>query len=270
MPFRPTTIVAALICGLSAVTLPANTQAATFTPEEAAATAIRKDPELTAARFKIDEARGRLLQSGRLSNPEVEFEFKQNPRMPERSFGLSWTQKFPVTARLQLEKAVSRAELAAAEAEVRNAERKLAGEVRIAAVKLLSLDQIRTLRQAQISNSDDLSGFMTRRVQAGEASVVDVAQVDLESKQLATQVTQLDVERASLTGELRLRLGLSPKAPLTISGKLEDPAGLPAGSANPEARGDFQAAKAMHDAAQQNVALAQANKTAPAKPAATN
>lgn len=260
MTFRPTILIAALVCGISVAILPISSHAATFTTEDAASYAIRKNPELSAARLRIEEARGRMVQSGRLSNPEVEFEFTQNPRSPERSFGLAWTQKFPVTARLRLEKAVSRAEVSAAQAEVRDAERKLAGQVRIAAVKLQSLDKIRGLRLEQISNSDELTGFLTRRVQAGEASVVDVAQVELESKQLATQVTQLEVERASLVGELRLLLGLSPSASLSISGALADPAGLPGSGANLDARGDYQSAKAMLEAAQQNVALAKANK----------
>ena len=66
-------------------------------------------------------------------------------------------QKFPLTARLRLEKAVTRAELAAAEAEVRNAERKLAAEVSTAAVKLLGLGGQQALRERQLGNSRELS-----------------------------------------------------------------------------------------------------------------
>jgi outer membrane protein TolC len=210
--------------------------------------------------LRIDEAKGRLLGAGRLSNPEVEFEFSQNPRMPERSFALTWMQKFPVTARLRIEKAVSRAELAAAEAEVRNAERKLAGDVQIAAVKLLTLDRVRQVRGQQIVNSDELSGFMSRRVSTGEASIVDVGQVELESKQLATQLLQLDVEQAALLGELRLLLGMSPTAPLSIKGELAEPGAIPSLTPILGKRGDYRAAHAELEAAQHSVALAKANK----------
>ena len=110
-----------------------------LTLETAPAYALRNNPTLAAARLRIEEARGRLKQAGRLSNPEFDVEFDRNTRIPEGSLGLTLSQKFPVTARLRLEKAVSRAELAAAEAEVRNAERKLAAEVQTVVVKLLAL-----------------------------------------------------------------------------------------------------------------------------------
>ena len=234
--------------------------AVTLTAEEAATRAVRNNAALRAARVRIDEAKGRLLGAGRLANPEAEFEFNQNPRSPERTFAVSWMQKFPVTARLRLEKAVSQAEVEAAQAEVRNAERKLAGEVRTAAVKLLTLERMRGLRAQQIGNSDELAGFMTKRVATGEASVVDVGQVELESKQLGTQVLQLDVEETTILGELRLLLGLGSREPLKIKGELSEPGKLPARGAAVANRADYLGAQAGLTAAQRGVALAKANK----------
>jgi outer membrane protein, heavy metal efflux system len=256
MFFRATILSTAIVLAFSA----AISNAVTLTTEEAASRATRNNAALRAARLRIDEAKGRLLGAGRLANPETEFEFSQNPRMPERTFAVSWIQKFPVTARLRLEKAVSRAELEAAQAEVRNAERKLAGEVRIAAVKLLTLERMRGLRGQQISNSDELVGFMTKRVSTGEASVVDVGQVELESKQLGTQVLQLNVEKSAILGELRLLLGLGAKEPLQIKGELSEPGSLPSRATSVANRADYRAARAGLEAAQQGVALARANK----------
>ena len=75
----------------------------------------------------------------------------------------------PLTARLRHEKAASRAELAAAEAEVRDAERKLAAEVSASAVKLLALSGQRDLRDRQLGNSRELSGFLLKRAGRGGA-----------------------------------------------------------------------------------------------------
>src|SRR5688500_11014941 len=86
--------------------------------------ARQKSPQLAAARHRIEEARGRLEGAGRLTNPELELEFAQDTRMPERVLAVAFMQRFPLTARLRLEKAVSAAQLAAAAAEVRDAERK--------------------------------------------------------------------------------------------------------------------------------------------------
>ncbi len=235
-------------------------RALTLTPEGATDYALLHNPQLAAARLRIEEAHGRLTASGRWANPEAEFDFRQNPRAPERAFGVAWMQKFPVTGRLRLEKAVSRAELAAAEAEVRDAGCRLAGEVRAAAVKLLALKQQRSLRTRQIKNSEELTSFMGKRLAVGEASNVDVAQIGLEAKQLATQVLQLDVERAVLLGQLRPLLGMSAGEPLEITGTLGEPGALPAKGSAPDARGDYRAAQATAEAARQAVDLAKANK----------
>jgi outer membrane protein, heavy metal efflux system len=235
-------------------------QAITLTPEQAAERAVRNNPSLEAARFRIQEARGRVIAAGRLSNPEAEFEFAQNPRMPERRFAVAWMQKFPVTSRLRLEKAVSRAELAAAEAEVRDAERKTAGDVRATAVKLLAIERQRELRRQQIANSEELTAFMQRRLATGEGSAAEAIQMQVETGQLGTQIIQLDVEQTTMAGELRILLGLSPDAALSIAGNLSVMPSVPAPGAHLERRADYRAAQAMAEASAQSVALARANK----------
>ncbi|RYG27775.1 MAG: hypothetical protein EON93_19830, partial [Burkholderiales bacterium] len=47
----------------------------TLTPQQAAEYAVRHNPSLAAARLRIEEARGRLQNSGRLANPELEGTF---------------------------------------------------------------------------------------------------------------------------------------------------------------------------------------------------
>ena len=241
-----------------AFTLPAQAREVSLSVESAAAFAIKNNPALAAARFRIEEARGRLDAAGLRPNPELEFDLSQNIRTPEHAFGVAWMQKFPRTARLALEKAVSRAQLAAAAAEVRDAERVLAGEVRTAAVGLLALEKERGLRGQQILNSEELASFMTKRVQTGEAAAVDAAQVELESKQISTQILMLNVEKATLLGTLRPMLGVSDA--VTITGTLADPGELPAKGAALSTRGDYRAARANAEAARQGVALAKANK----------
>ena len=222
----------------------------------------RHNPQLAAARLRIEEAHGRLDNAGRLANPDLGFEFAQNVRTPEHGFRLEFMQRFPLTGRLALEKAVSRAQLAAAEAEVRDAERKLVADARVLAVKLLAQRHQRALRVKQIANSRELAEFMTKRVAMGEAALVDASQVQLERGQLDTSLLLLDSERAALLGELRPLLGMSASAPLAVTGELPMPGGIPKGAADPERRGDYQAAQHGAEAARENAALAKANKWA--------
>jgi outer membrane protein, heavy metal efflux system len=231
-----------------------------LTLESAPAYALNHNPAFAAARLRIEEARGRLRQSGLLSNPEIDAIFSRHTDSSEEKLGVAVMQRFPVTARLRLEKAISRAELAAAHAEVRNAERKLVADVRSGAVKLLAIDGQRELRRKQLGNSQELAGFTRGRVETGEASVVDASQVELEGHQLRTDLLHLDVERGAVTGELRGLLGLAAKDTLIIAGDLPGLISIPGSDANPALRPDFEVAENVAQAARQAAELARAQR----------
>jgi outer membrane protein, heavy metal efflux system len=221
---------------------------ASFSVDGAADYALRHNPTLAAARLRIAEERGRVEQSGRLSNPELELDFVRKTMGREGELGVSLMQRFPLTARLRHEKAISHAELAAAEAEVRDAERKLAAEVRTAAVKLLALDAQRDLRGKQLANSRELGSFLLKRVETGEASAVDASQVELETRQIEVENLQLAAEEAALISELRPKLGVPGDTRINITGELPGSTALPA-SGGVASRPDVQAAVARADAA---------------------
>lgn len=222
--------------------------------------ALNHNPSLAAARLRIDEARGRLVQSGRLANPELDAEFNRNTMGREGAFGLALMQRFPLTARLRHEKAVSRAQLAAAEAEVREVERLLVARVQTAVVKLLAVKSQRTLREKQLAASRELSGFLQKRVEVGEASAIDSALIDLESRQIEVQQLQLSVEEAALIGEFRPLIGLSGAQRITIDGELSAPASTPALASTASGRPDLQAAQHLAEAARADVAKERASR----------
>lgn len=234
--------------------------AAQFTLETAVPYALKHNPELAAARFSIDEARGRLLHTGRRTNPELESELRPNVRGREFSFGVGFVQKFPLTNRLRLEKAVSESELASAVAEVEAAERKLATAVRSVGVKLLSLQDSKALKEKQIANSKELAASAAKLAARAEGSGLEATQFELEAQQLSLDLLQLDSEKAALTGELRPLLGSPAEEALEFSGGLPPVVALNSASPDVAARADYQAAQARIEAARQGVLLAKANK----------
>ena len=234
--------------------------AASLGLEEVGSDAVRSNPALAAARWRIEEARARLQNSGRLPNPAIDTEFRQNFRSAERSMEASFTQRFPLTARLRLEKEVSRAELTAAEEEVRDGERKLMAQARALVVRLLAIEAQRGLRDTQLANSRQIAEFTRKRVEVGEASITDATLVELEARQLETEVLLLGVERSTLTGELRLLLGLSPGDEIALRGGLPAMGALPAPGVRVSERPDYQAAQAGAAAARSGVELERARK----------
>lgn len=249
-----------IITALAASALESRAGTLSLSVESAADYAIARNPSLAAARIRIEEARGRVDAAGRRSNPELEFELSQNVRSAEHGFTVAWMQKFPRTARLALEKSVSRAELAAAIAEVSDSERRLAGEVREAAIRILALENERRLLQQHIDNTKALASFLAERAKGGEASSIDAGLADLEARQLATGMLQIDAKKSALFGSLRPLLGVRPGDRVSITGTLGDPKPAPERGANLGIRGDIQAARATADAAIHRAELAKANR----------
>lgn len=223
-----------------------------LTPLAAGSYAVAHNPTLAAARLRIEEARGRLQQSGRLSNPELEMNFSRNTTGPEGSAGFGLVQRFPLTARLRHEKAASEAELAAAEAEVRDAERKLSADASMAAVKLLALSGQRKLRLTQLDNSRELFVFLQKRAESGEAPATDASQVELESHQIEYENLVLAADETLLAGDLRLLLGVQGGDRVTIDGELPSPKELPP-LEKVRTRPDIEAAKYRAKAAHASV-----------------
>ena len=238
---------------------------ASFSLVDVVPTALAKNPDLVAARLAIDEAQGRLVQSGRLTNPELEVEVKPQVNLgglgAQGVLAVGFTQRFPLTARLRLEKEVSRAALAVAHAEVRDAERRLAAEALTGAIGLLALDSQRNLKERQLTNSRELAAVAGKSATLGESSGVEAAQFDLEAQELAVQQIQLESERAELVGTLCPLLGVRPSDFLEIAGELS-PARTPGSTGETPlvTRPDYQAALARRETADRALALARANR----------
>ena len=220
---------------------------------------VQHNPDLAAARLSIEEARGRLLGAGRRANPEAGFDLKHDPRFSEGAIGLSLDQKFPVTARLRLEKKLSAQLVAAAELEVREIERKIIAEAQMLGVKLLSLEQQRALRQQQTELATKLADFAKGRAAVGELSALDAAQAQVDAQRLLLESRKLETERVSFIGELKPKFGLSSQSALSITGTLPAMKSVTA-MRSWEQRADYQLARLKEDASLTDIDLARSKK----------
>ncbi len=218
-----------------------------------------QNPDLAAARLRIREAVGRMNQSGRLANPELETGVEHNPDFREGKFEIGFTQRFPITGRLQLEKEISLTELQASEAEVREVERQLTGQAREAVVKILANRQRRALVREQSRVSGEFSESLADIAAKGEGSLLDAGQARLETASLALETRQLDAEEAALVGGLKPLLGMRPGESLSVGGTLAEPT-LPVAGTDVSRRPDLQAARLAALAAAQGVTLEQARR----------
>ncbi len=235
-------------------------QAGDFTLESAVRYAHEHNPDLAAARMRIEEARGRRTNAGRLMNPELQIGASNMPGTSAGSLGVAFMQKFPVTNRLRLEKSISDAELAAAEEEAQDKARMLSAEVRVIAIKLLYTDAVRELTERQIANSKNLAEIATGMSAAGEGNATEVARMELEAGELHLNNLKLDSDVAEMTGMLRPMLGLAPDELLHFTGGLMTSVSLPVAPPDPADRADYRAAGHMENAARHGIALERAKK----------
>ncbi len=215
-------------------------------------------PALKAARLSIDEARGRQLGAGRLSNPTLDTSFQNESRVSPRTTVFGIDQSFPLTKRLSLEKQLTGQLVTAAEHEVHDVERRYIAVARSLAVKLLALDQQRTLRQQQTALAQKLADFAKDRAKVGELSPLDAAQAQVDGQRLLLEARRLEIEAVSLRGELKPMLGLKPQDTLALSGQLPSLA-LPPSQAW-QKRADYQLSQTRIEATQTEAALAKAKR----------
>lgn len=219
----------------------------------------RHHPVLKAARMAVAEAQGRQLGAGRLSNPTAEFSFQNESKASPRTALYSLDQAFPITKRLTLEKQLTSQLVAAAELEVRDAERRFIAEARQHAVQIIALDRQRTLRQQQRELALKLSDFAKGRADKGELSPLDAGQAQVDAQRLILDARRLDTQRTTLLGALKPMLGVAPQEALVIRGDL--PALVMPGVTPWQHRADYQLAQTKITAAQTDVALANAKRT---------
>ncbi len=219
---------------------------------------VARNPELTAARLMIEEAKGRHLGSGRLMNPELEFSGRHMTTGRESGYGVGFMQKFPVTARLRLEKAVTAAQIAAAEAEFGDRQRMLVAEAEIMAVKILAMRAEVGIQEGQATLAEKLTEIATARASENE-SAIDAGQMRLEARRQRNSIVKLQAEIAAMNESLKPMLGLAASERLEVDGNLPE-AHAPGRAGPDDTRPDIQAALHRVSAAGQSVNLAKAKK----------
>ncbi|SKA86338.1 Outer membrane protein TolC [Prosthecobacter debontii] len=215
-------------------------------------------PSLKAARLAVDEAKGRQLGAGRLSNPTAGLEAQYESRVSPGSVTFSIDQNFPLTRRLRLEKQLTSQLVMAAEYEVMEVQRRLIGEALELGVKLLALDKQRALREQQTALARKLSEFAATRAEAGELSALDAVQAQVDAQRLLSDSRRIEAESVSLKGRLKAMLGLAVEESLTLQGNLP-PLTFPA-QASWQKRSDYQLAQTKVVAAQTDADLAHAKR----------
>ena len=217
-------------------------------------------PQLREARFLVEEARGRLMNTGRWKNPSLVSSYLSDPDHREVMGSLGFNQSFPVAGRLRWEKAVNVTLVEAAEIEVSDVERRLIAEAKRLTVRVLSIAAQESLRQRQLKLAQEFVATVKRLADRGEGSRLDVGQARLQETELELEVHHLDHELQRLLGQLRILLGLPPECELTWRAQLPHPQPKDGSGTFAMERADYRAIEKRVEAARQEVEWEQARR----------
>lgn len=231
------------------------------------ATALRDNKDLQAARGALAIGQARLQQAGVRENPTLELGLQSDflfghDGVNSQSVGVS--QSFPVAGRLRRQQDVARVDIALAEAEIADGERKLAGAVMLDAWRWALLDRRLAGIQARQQAQAELLRTARDRFRAAEVSELDVNSARIEQQRLQQEQDQTEGGRDALRMDLNLRMGRADSTPLALHVELPDrrtlPEMAPAQQDALRQRADLRAALLTADRAAAEKALAQASR----------
>lgn len=235
------------------------TDVSVITPYNVRERVLQANPDLQAARYWIEEAKGRHLQAGRLTNPDLDIEFAHSSNSSEREFTIGVSQRFPLTGRLRYERLLTEAEIRQVEEEVREVERQLVLEAHQIVVEILGIQQRRKLLEKQTTILKDFADYLNEAASRGEGAVLDARQAQVEMDLFALEGRQLRVSESTAIGRLKPLLGIHPKTNLTVQGDLSAPI-IPDWQIDLTQRPDYQAMASRVEVARHGVALEEARK----------
>ena len=227
----------------------------------------RKDnKDLQAACYAIDTARAKLLQAGLRSNPRLDLSARsdflfRNEGEYATTIGIS--QQFPISGRLLREKDVARVDIALAEAEVQEAERRMANNIAVAVDKLIVIARQIQSRDALIAVEEQLAKATRNRFNAAEVSELDVNTVQLDLQRIVQERVLLLSEQQTQIVSLNTLLGRSPESSLNVDASVPAIDALPGLDALQRKaiafRPDLHSALLSSDRSEAEMALAKAS-----------
>lgn len=223
--------------------------------------------DLQTARYAIEIGRARLLQAGLRPNPRLDVSARSDVLFGnEGEYGttVAISQQFPIAGRILRQKDVARVDIALAQAEVEEAERKLAGELAVDVYHLMVVDRQIQSREALIGIENKLARTTRDRFKAAEVSELDVNTVRLDGQRLEQERSLLQTQHDALDVSLNTRLGRPATSPLMVNESVPVAATLPnlleLQTKALTLRPDYRTALLGADRAQAEIALAHAQR----------
>lgn len=195
--------------------------------DEAVRIALEANPDVLHAQREVDAAKGRVLQAGRIPNPELTATWSEMPSIlrptdaDEQDIGISQTIEFPTKRSRRID--VASVDKNVAELELMRTRTLVAARVKQAYHGLHLSTEIVTSLEAIIDVLKDFRQLTTARYEAGGAGYLDVVRAKVELARLQNELAEARRELIVRQSNLNLLLGRGGTIPIAISDSLPTP-----------------------------------------------
>lgn len=192
--------------------------------EQVVEMALRGNQDLIAARYQVEEARGRLKQASLFPNPELESDFGFDAIFAnegERNFSAAISQPLSLTGRIGAQKKVAKVDIKLSLADIANLERLLVKDVRQVFIEILAIDEQQKLQETLIKLNSELINGIKSGIKEGLASEQDLNAVKIALHQAKQEKEVLIALRKSRQLELNRLMGKPPTYIFDLQGIID-------------------------------------------------
>ena len=198
-------------------------QAINLTLEGAAQSALMNNRDLRAARYAVEQARGRLVDAGRWANPEIEVSGMSDfvfGNKGEAAFSVGLYQSFPITSRLGLSRQIGRLDVERALREIRNHERLLIERVQIQYIRVVAGQSKAGFWKTIELRQEEIQKNVQKRIAAGQGSASESALTSTLLAEAWNNFSESTTATALDLIELKTLLGFPAEHPVHLTDTL--------------------------------------------------
>jgi cobalt-zinc-cadmium efflux system outer membrane protein len=187
--------------------------------EQLAQMALTRNPELQAASESLHQADARLRQVRLLPNPSLDVSKKTDAIFAnegDRGYSITVSEPVDLGGRRGNRVKVAETSVEVAKADIAEAERQLLGRLRLLCTEAMGAAARSDLFERLDRAGDQMSGVMSIRVRAGDASQLDARLLQAQTSQLRAQRLVAENQLAGFLIQIRGVAGLSPDEPLLL------------------------------------------------------
>jgi cobalt-zinc-cadmium efflux system outer membrane protein len=193
--------------------------------------AVANNPELRAARARVEAATGRAIQSRLWPNPSLEFSAEDVPvnrggfSQSKNLAGVAQTVPFP--GKKSLDARIGAKEITAAEWDYLGRELELARDVKVAFWRALAAQKKLEVAAALADTARSTSAAVRKRVELGAAPEQEQLRAEIEQERSVVELTAAQRDLAEAQKSLAPLLGRRPEKVGALAGELSEQAQRP-------------------------------------------